>query len=113
MHIPDQESRGHIQKTYLYFIIGALLLGLTVLTVTASYVNWGEVLGGGFVVNILVALLIATLKAYLVIMFFMHLRYESPIVIGYGLFYPFVLFLILISFVAIDVFLRVIPVLSN
>ena len=112
MHIPNQESRGHIQKTSLYFLIGLCLLILTVLTVSASYVNWGSIIGGGFITNILVAISIATLKAYLVLMFFMHLRYESKLVIGYGLLYPIILFCLLVGFASIDVFLRVIPIPS-
>ena len=113
MHIPDQESRGHIQKTWIYFMVGFALLILTGLTVSASYVNWGVWLGGGFVTNIIVASAIASLKAYLVLMYFMHMRYESSLVWAFGILYPLILFILLLGFTSMDMFLRVIPVPSS
>ncbi len=109
MHIPDQESRGHIQSRGLYFIIGIALILLTGITVAASYVNWGEVIGGGFSTNITIALTIASLKAYLVLMFFMHMRYENSLIWAFGILYPLFLFATLILLVSVDVFLRVTP----
>ncbi|QOY89906.1 cytochrome C oxidase subunit IV family protein [Paludibaculum fermentans] len=55
-------------KTY-----GAVLLGLlvlTVITVQASYIDFGSM-------NTVVALIIATIKASLVALFFMHLRHDK------------------------------------
>jgi len=46
---------------------------LTVLTVLATHVDFGGDL------NLVVAMLIATLKAGLVAMFFMHLRYDKAL----------------------------------
>ena len=109
MHIPDQESRGHIQPTRIYFFSGFALLALTALTVAASYVDWQALTGGGFAVNIIIALSIASVKAYFVLMFFMHMRYESSIVWAFGIIYPVVLFTLLTAFSAMDMFLRVIP----
>jgi cytochrome c oxidase subunit 4 len=68
----DNHSHADIAKhvkTYIMVFV-ALLIG-TVLTVAVSYVN----LGHGF--NILVALLIACVKAALVAGFFMHLISEK------------------------------------
>ena len=48
------------------------LLFLTVVTVGASYIDFGSG-------NIVIALFIATIKASLVALFFMHLRYEKPV----------------------------------
>jgi cytochrome c oxidase subunit 4 len=48
----------------------ALLL-LTVVTVAATWVDLGSL-------NLWLALAIATLKASLVVLYFMHLRYDSP-----------------------------------
>ncbi len=109
MHIPDQESRGHIQSTYIYILTGVALLVLTAVTVGASYINWGEEIGGGFGTNVTVALIIATLKAYLVLMYFMHMKYEGGLVWGFGIIYPLLLFALLLGFSAIDTFLRVVP----
>lgn len=51
-------------------VLGALLI-LTVLTVAVTYVDLGNM-------NIIVALLIAVVKAALVGLYFMHLRWDSP-----------------------------------
>lgn len=106
MHIPDQESRGHISPTRSYFVIGSILLVLTGITVWIAQLNIGEWLGGGFTVNIIIAILIATTKAYLVLMYFMHMKYEDRLIWGFGIVYPLIIFTILITFLAQDVFLR-------
>jgi cytochrome c oxidase subunit 4 len=63
-------------RTYLA-VYGALL-SLTVVTVLVSYAELG-------IMNVVVALLIASLKAALVALFFMHLRGESRLVWGFAL----------------------------
>ncbi len=55
-----------------YIIIGAILLAGTVLTVLAAQIDFGY-----HWVNIAVGLLIATVKASLVALFFMHLISEK------------------------------------
>ncbi|MBX9604403.1 MAG: cytochrome C oxidase subunit IV family protein [Bryobacteraceae bacterium] len=50
------------------------LLILTFITVGASYVNFGS-----DSVNVVIALTIATIKASLVALFFMHLKYDKPV----------------------------------
>jgi cytochrome c oxidase subunit 4 len=63
---------GHIVPTrQLAAVLGALLI-LTVLTVLASWVD----LGG---LNLWVAMIIATAKGSLVVLFFMHLYWDRPI----------------------------------
>lgn len=52
------------------FVFGALLVG-TILTVWVSYINFGSVF-----INVAVALVIASVKAFLVAGFFMHLLSE-------------------------------------
>lgn len=52
-------------------VLGALLV-LTVITVAAAGFNFGSM-------NVVIALLIATIKASLVALFFMHLWYDKPI----------------------------------
>lgn len=56
------------KKTY-YAIFAALLLG-TALTIGAAFINLHNF-------NIVVALVIAAIKAMLVIFFFMHVKYSS------------------------------------
>jgi cytochrome c oxidase subunit IV len=60
----------HIVSRGLYLTIGVTLLVLTALTVSAAMVNLGPF-------NAVVALAIATIKAVLVVLFFMHVKYTS------------------------------------
>lgn len=62
---------GHVVPVRLLAaVLGALLL-LTVVTVGATYVDLGRL-------NLWVALAIATVKASIVALFFMHLRWDRP-----------------------------------
>lgn len=58
----------HILSRKLYVGIWAALLCLTVLTASIAFVDLGPF-------NTVVALVIATLKAVLVVLFFMHVKY--------------------------------------
>ena len=64
-----EDTHDH-SSVYLYTLIALLIL--TAITVGASYVDFGSG-------NIVIALFIASIKATLVAMFFMHLRYEKPV----------------------------------
>jgi len=63
-------SYAHAKKIYVGVL--AALLVLTVVTVIAAGINFGSPS-----VNVVVALAIATAKASLVALFFMHLLYDS------------------------------------
>jgi cytochrome c oxidase subunit 4 len=63
---------SHIVPVSLYVAIWAALMIGTALTVLAASVELG-------VFNIVVALLIATIKGTLVVLFFMHLRYSTKL----------------------------------
>lgn len=60
----------HILPISLYLAVGTILLVLTAVTVYISFLDFS-----GF--NLVVAMLIAAVKATLVALFFMHLRYDS------------------------------------
>jgi cytochrome c oxidase subunit 4 len=60
----------HIMSSKFYYTIWIALLCLTVITAAVSFVNLGPF-------NTVVALVIATFKALLVILFFMHVKYTS------------------------------------
>ena len=62
----------HIVSPKIYVGIFASLMVLTAATVAAAYVNLGAL-------NIVVALAIATVKATLVVLYFMHVRYSSKL----------------------------------
>jgi len=69
-HVDEGAVHVHIASLPFYCgIFGALVVG-TVLTVAVSYFDFGPA-------NIIIAILIATMKASLVAAFFMHLRYDS------------------------------------
>jgi cytochrome c oxidase subunit IV len=81
--VSENENSHHIVSPGLYLTIILTLLGLTALTVYAAYVNLGQF-------NIVVALAIATLKATLVVLFFMHAKYSpkrTQLVIIAGIFW--------------------------
>lgn len=65
-------GKVHALPARLLILVWAILLALTVATVAATRVD----LGG---LNLWVAMLIATAKAGLVALYFMHLRYEKPL----------------------------------
>jgi cytochrome c oxidase subunit IV len=60
----------HIMSSKLYYGIWIALLCLTVITAAVSFVDLGPL-------NTIVALVIATFKAVLVVLFFMHVKYTS------------------------------------
>lgn len=60
----------HIVPRQTYFIIFGLLMFCTYLTVQAAYLDLG-------VLNTVVALGIATFKAVIVVLFFMHVKYST------------------------------------
>ena len=62
---------GHLVPYSTLFATGFALLVLTVITVAARYVDLGEA-------NIYLAIGIAVVKATLVSLFFMHLRWDRP-----------------------------------
>ena len=62
---PKAEARG-----YLFTLLA--LLFLTIITVGASYIDFGQG-------NVVIALAIATVKATLVALFFMHLAHDKPV----------------------------------
>jgi cytochrome c oxidase subunit 4 len=59
----------HIVSPKVYFAIFAALMAGTGLTVWAAFQNFGKF-------NIVIALSIATIKATLVVLYFMHARYS-------------------------------------
>lgn len=63
--------RGHVLPMKVLISTFLALLVLTWATVAVRYIDLGEA-------NLILALAIAVLKAALVALFFMHLRYEAP-----------------------------------
>ncbi len=84
---------GHIESVRNYVLVLIALMILTVLTVYAAFIDMG-------ILNEVVGLGIATTKAILVMMFFMHLRHSVglvKIVAASGVFWLVVLILLAMS----------------
>jgi cytochrome c oxidase subunit 4 len=81
-------SVGHTVPAKLYVTIWAILMALTLTTVLVSFVDIGPF-------NVVVALVIATIKGTLVVLFFMHLRYSPKLTMATMIAAIFWLFLLL------------------
>ena len=68
MHAEEQ----HHSPYKVYFIVWSALLVLTAVTVGVSYVDMKNV-------TVLTAMLIAATKSMLVLLYFMHIRFEKPL----------------------------------
>ena len=83
----------HVVPVRVYLAVFAALLVFTAITVAAAFVDMGPF-------NNVVMLGIAIVKASLVVMFFMHVRYSTrliPLVVFCGVFFLLVLFGITMS----------------
>jgi cytochrome c oxidase subunit 4 len=79
---------GHISPKKTYYVIFGSLMVLTTITVLVAFINLGAL-------NFPVALGIAILKATLVVLFFMHVKYSSrltKLICGTAFFFLIVLF---------------------
>ena len=63
---------GHVVPFWLLFVVWVALMVLTYITVTAAYIDLGNW-------NLIIAMVIATTKASLVVLFFMHLRWDTQL----------------------------------
>jgi cytochrome c oxidase subunit 4 len=93
-----KEPEAHIvpQKTFLKVWLG--LLALTAITVTVAELHLGRL-------STLTALAIASLKAGLVLWFFMHLKYESRL-FKWLLLAPIVTIAVIIGLTFLDIWYR-------
>lgn len=91
----------HIIPFKTYLTILSILLVFTVITVAAAQFDFGAF-------NALIAMAIASFKAALVLLYFMHLKYDDklfPTVFFTGVFFLIVFF----SFSQLDILTRIIP----
>jgi len=68
----EHHGLAHVMPAKLLLGVGGALLFLTAVTVWVTYVDLGR---SG---NLIVAMVIATIKAALVCAYFMHLRWDRP-----------------------------------
>jgi len=82
-HEPEHSYSEHIVAPHVYLAIILTLVALTAITVWAAFIDLGRF-------NIVVALVIATTKASLVVLYFMHAKYShrrTQLVIVAGIFW--------------------------
>jgi len=97
-HSHTEEHRITGNKTYI--IVWAGLMVMTAITVYVSYINFG-------MLNIVIALVVASIKASIVALYFMHLKFEDSITWVFALF-PLSLLALLIGMTITDTFTRTI-----
>ena len=84
------EPLAHVVDPRVLVAVFAALIALTAITVAVSYFDFGAM-------NLFVAMSVATVKATLVALWFMHLRYDSP----------YYAFLFLVAVVFLGLFLSI------
>ena len=67
-----EQNAQHISPVKLYVVIWLALMCLTVITVAVSYLDM-------YKFTVFTAMLIATVKATTVLLYFMHIRFEKAI----------------------------------
>ncbi len=70
-HSSHKKDAVHVMHPLILLAVWASLLVLTFITVAVTYVDLGDY-------NLLIAMAIASIKAVLVILFFMHMLYDRP-----------------------------------
>jgi cytochrome c oxidase subunit IV len=93
-----EHEKNHISSYFLNGVVLVILLTLTTLTILVTEIHLGPL-------TVAVALLIASMKGYIVLTYFMHLKYESlflKLMVG-GV---FLLFAVVIVITLIDYALR-------
>ncbi len=94
----SQNKHSHVLSLKVYLGAGAALLFLTVITVAVSFVHLGPF-------NLVVAMLIASIKASIVALIFMHLAYDNKLFLSF--------FLISIAFVTMFIVLTMFDTLRR
>ena len=65
-----EEYEEHVVPKSLYLTVFGALMVLTIITVAVAFVDLGNL-------NVAVAMIVAVIKATLVVLFFMHVKYAS------------------------------------
>ena len=84
---------GHVLPLRVYYSVFFALMGLTVLTTAVAFVDMG-------VLNDVVALGIASVKAALVLLYFMHVRFSLRLIwifAAAGFFWLVIFFVLILS----------------
>ena len=86
-HSDSSQPHSHMKELAMTF---AALIVLTIVTVKIAKLDFGSV-----AINISIAMFIASIKAGLVALYFMHLKWEEKLIVGFAaLSIPFVILMI-------------------
>ncbi len=91
----------HITPYKTYVIVWVILMILTFITVEAARHHFGAF-------NLVIAMVIASIKAAVVALWFMHLKFEDSITWVFAI-YPLFLLGLLIGLTSVDIFNRITP----
>lgn len=83
----------HVVPQKVYFLVFATLLCLTLITVDVAFYNFGWL-------NMYIAMAIASTKAAVIVLYFMHVKYSSRLVWLFalsGVFWLVILFVLTLS----------------
>lgn len=94
----SHSEEKHIVSYKIFTVVWITLLILTAITVWVSRIDLGYL-------NVVAALVVASTKAFIVIMFFMHLKYENRL-FKTVVFLTFLILAIFIGFTFFDVAYR-------
>jgi len=97
----SHSEEHHVTGYKIYFIVWVILMILTATTVYVSYLDFGTL-------NIVIAMVVASIKAAAVALFFMHLKFEDTLTWLFAIF-PLGLLFLLIGMTMVDTFTRIIP----
>jgi len=99
-HADDTHEGSHVVPLKVYYMVFAALMALLVLTLGAAAIDFAKISPSLAPLNIIIAMTIAIVKAALVILYFMHVRYSSRIIwlfAGAGFFWLIILFTFILS----------------
>lgn len=99
-YMTNKENDHHITPFRVYLVVYISLVILTVATVWISRIDLGL-----NIINVVVAMLVASVKAMIVILYFMHQKYESTLN-RITFFSAFFFLIIFFTLSAMDVFTR-------
>ena len=97
----SHSEEHHVTGYKNYIIVWIILMILTAITVYVSYLDFGTF-------NIVIAMVVASIKAGAVALFFMHLKSEDTFTWLFAIF-PLVLLFLLMGMTIIDTFTRITP----
>lgn len=90
-HDHHDDQIGHIVPVKFLVLICCILLFLTAVTVWVSWFDFADI--NISELNIIVAMFVATIKATIVGLYFMHLRWDRPVI---GFIYVFAILLVVL-----------------